>query len=302
MLTRVATFSTGERMLAATMRAQSRMVAAQLQEATGLVSTDYAGLGTAAGRVVDLSTAVARLDGYADAADGAGARVEVMYDAVGQMAGLLQELRSDLTQASGTDGTADLPTRAAALLEEFESLLDTRSEGRYLFAGGLTETAPVDVDAADYAAVDLAAASTGYYAGDDTVAGVRVSDDTVIGYGVTANDPAFEQALRVLAVLARSDTDDLDAATLASASDLAVEALDAVLAVQGRLSTAAGALERAAAKRRDEADFTRSLVDDATAVDVTALAARLSTYQAQLEASYAAIGKIQSLSLLDFLR
>lgn len=43
-----------------------------------------------------------------------------------------------------------------------------------------------------------------------------------------------------------------------------------------------------------------TLASDLTSVDVAAVTAQLSTYQSQLTASYAAISKIQSMSLASY--
>ena len=84
--------------------------------------------------------------------------------------------------------------------------------------------------------------------------------------------------------------------------DLLLDALDSVLAVQSRLSLDAGSMEAAVANQEDYIEFAKSLVSDLTEVDVAEVAARLSSYTAQLEASYASLAKIQNLNLWDYLR
>jgi flagellar hook-associated protein 3 FlgL len=48
--------------------------------------------------------------------------------------------------------------------------------------------------------------------------------------------------------------------------------------------------------------YAQSLGTDLSSVDVAAVTAQLSTYQAQLTASYTAISKVQSLNLASYLR
>ena len=305
MVGRVATFSRNEQMLAATLRTQTRMAELQMQEATGLVATDYGGLGAGAKRTIDLQVSVARAESYVDTTNLAKGRVEVMYSVMGTLTDLLTDLRSQITAASGaTTGTGqNLKAAAQELLEDFASMLNTRYEGRYLFAGGRTDTEPVDISGASYPpATSPSTPSTSYYRGDGQIASVRVSDTQVVAYGVTADDPAFEQALRSLSLVANIATDPLDPDTLDEASDLLLDALDSVLAVQSRLSLDAGSMEDAVANQEDYIEFARSLVSDLTEVDVAEVAARLSSYQAQLEASYASLAKIQNLNLWDYLR
>lgn len=304
MTMRVATFATSGRMLASALRTQAKTVELEIQQASGVISTDYGGLGAEARRLVNLEVSVSRARSYADAAAGAGDRIEVMYSACSSMTDLLTELRAQLISATeNVDETgAGLTDTAAELLEEFAAQLNVQYEGRYLFAGSRTDVLPVVVDSATYpAATSPSSADTSYYRGDQAVASVRVSSDQVIDYGVTADDPAFEMSLRALNLVANVSTSPLDTDTLDEALELVTDAVDAVLAVQAGLSVDADAMERAAAAQDDYVDFAGSLVSDLNAVDVAAVAAELATYQAQLEASYSAIAKIQGLSLLDYL-
>ena len=52
----------------------------------------------------------------------------------------------------------------------------------------------------------------------------------------------------------------------------------------------------------DYQSYAQTLGSDLTSVDVAAVTAQLSTYQAQLSASYSALAKIQSLNLASYLR
>ena len=305
MTMRVATFATSGRMLEAALRTQAKTVELEIQEASGAVSTDYGGLGADARKLVSLEVSVARAQSYADAASSAGDRIEVMYSACSSMTELLTELRAQLISATENvdDTGVGLTDTAAELLQEFAAQLNTQYEGRYLFAGSRTDVLPVVVDSATYpAATSPSSADTSYYQGDSTVAAVRVSADQMIDYGVTADDPAFEQSLRALNLVANVSTSPLDTAALDEALELVTDAVDAVLAVQAGLSVDADAMERAVANQEEYVDFASALVGDLNAVDVAAVAAALATYQAQLEASYSAIAKIQGLSLLDYLR
>lgn len=304
MIARVATFARNETMLAASLATQSRLNTLYIQQASGLVSDDFGGLGSTSKRVVDLQVSVTRSQAYVDNTKVAKGRVELMYSICGTMTDVLSDLRSEVVAAtSATVGTGeDLKASAEELFGDFASLLNTQYEGRYLFAGGMTTTAPVDIDDPDYAAATSpSTADTSYYQGDEQIATVRVSDQQTVSYGITADDPAFEKALRALNLLANITTDPLDSDTLNEANELLVDSLDAILAVQSRLSLDAGQMEDAIANQEDYIDFANSLVGDLTEVDVAQVAVELSNYEAQLEASYSAMAKIQGLKLWDYL-
>ena len=202
-------------------------------------------------------------------------------------------------QASSARARSDLAAAASSALEDLAGLLNVRYEGRYLFGGSATTSAPVDIDG--YAAADPTVADTSYYKGNGTIASVQVSADRTIAYGVTAADPAFERMLRAVQALSTVDGTTSDSDLEAMSADL-VSALDAVTAVQSRLSISSAALERAATSQQDYQDFVANQLTGLTGVDVAAVTVQLTAYETQLQASYAAVGKVQGLSLLDYLR
>jgi flagellar hook-associated protein 3 FlgL len=94
----------------------------------------------------------------------------------------------------------------------------------------------------------------------------------------------------------------LSSTTITDALDLAETALDAVSTVQTRLANSASQIETASARQSDFKSYAETLSSDLTGVDVAAVTAQLSTYQAQLTASYSAISKIQGLNLASYLK
>jgi flagellar hook-associated protein 3 FlgL len=302
MAMRVATFPISEQMVAASLRTQSTMANQQIQDASGVVSTDFAGYGSATQHILNLQVSVTRSQSYIDAGTAADSKIQVMYSTVGSVADLITQFRSLLTGASNTAGTdsTSITQSAQDMLQQMASLLNTQYDGKYLFGGARNGTAPVDVSSATYpAATSPSSADTSYYRGDDTLASVRVSDSHVVSYGVSAGDTGFEQALRAMNLAANNSP--LSSATLSEALDLAASAVDAVGVVQSRIANAASSIENAVAAQTEYKSFASTLGSDLTGVDVAAVTASLSTYQAQLTASYAAIAKVQSLNLASYL-
>src|SRR5262249_19622771 len=161
----------------------------------------------------------------------------------------------------------------------FALMLNRQYEGRYLFAGGRTDTVPVVFTDPPYPpASSPSSPDTSYYQGDSQIASVRISDTQVIAYGATADNPAFEKAMRTLNLVANIPTAPLDQATLTEANDLLVDALDSILAVQARLSLDAGAMEDSIATQQDYIGFAQSLVSGVVGVDVAKAAARMASY------------------------
>lgn len=303
MVARVATFALNDSMISAALRTQAKISERQIQTASGKVSADYGGLGATSKKVIDLQVSISQSKDYEDAASSADNRVQAMYSATGSIVDLLSSYKSELTSAISASGndTSSLSSAAAGFMSEMASLLNTQYGGRYLFAGSRTETAPVDLSA--YSNTTSATdADTSYYTGDDQLASVKVSDSQYITYGATASNPAFEKAMRAFSMIANATSSPIDSSTLSDALDLATTALDGVTGVQTKLSLSATQLERAVSSQQTYQSDASTLSDSLTNVDVAAVTAEISTYQAQLEASYSAISKIQSLRLSDYLR
>lgn len=302
MVMRVATFALSGSMIESALRTQAEIATRQIQESSGKVSADYGGLGAKSKQVIDLQVSVARSSNYEDAATSADNRVEAMYSATGSVADLLSNFKAQLTSASGASAdTSSLATIAQGDMEDLASLLNTQYGGRYLFAGSKTESAPVDLSGYSNT-TSTTTADTSYYNGDDKIAAAKVSDSQTIKYGVTADNSAFEKAMRAFSMIANATSSPIDSATISSALDLTTSALDGVTGVQTQLSLHATQLERAVSTQQDYQSYASSLSSTLTDVDVAAVTAEVSTYQSQLEASYSALSKILSLKLSDYLK
>jgi flagellar hook-associated protein 3 FlgL len=90
--------------------------------------------------------------------------------------------------------------------------------------------------------------------------------------------------------------------TLKEALDLATSAVNATAEVQAQLGVASSSIQSASAAQTSYQSYAKTLGGNLTNVDVAAVTAQLSTFQAQLTASYAAISKMQGLNLASYLR
>jgi flagellar hook-associated protein 3 FlgL len=302
MVMRVATFALSDQMVAGALRTQATMANLQVQESSGLKSETIGGYGSDARHVINLQVSVTRAQSYIDAATLTDSKVQVMYSAVGSMTNIITQLRTQLSAATtgSSTGTASVISSAQQMLLQMGSILNTQYDGQYVFGGARTSTAAVDLSGFAPGAGSTTTADTSYYKGDAEISSVRVSDDETVSYGVTADNTGFEQVMRVLKFVANSSS--LSSSDITQALDLADNALSATTTVQTRLSSAASQIESASALQSDYMSFAQTLASDLTGVDIAAVTAQLSTYQAQLTASYSAIAKIQGLNLASYLR
>ena len=301
---RIATANRQDLMVSYMLRAQSAVAVAQTQAATGLKSTEYSGVALDAARIVNLEDEYKRIERYVDDGEVINGRIQTMYDAVGGMVDLTARLSSLVTSLQGAGSSADaVQEEAAGLMEEFAALLNTRQEGRYLFAGDRTDTAPADVSAAAYPAVsaDPTTANTGYYQGGAAASYFQASDDLVIDYGATADEDAFEYALRAFNLLSNLSTDPLDTNALDEVSQLASDATDGLAVIQTRLGATSATLERTI-DRHVAAQLTlQTQVEDIKSVDIAEITARLSVLETSLQTTMNLLKILDDNSLMDYL-
>ncbi|AXS41587.1 flagellin [Breoghania sp. L-A4] len=298
MVMRVATFGLTSSLLSQSLATQAKLAEKTNQQVSGVNSTDYAGLGTDATRMVGLEVAVTRSEAYQSAGTLANTRIEAMYSATDSMVDLLTQMRAEVSAASLGEDSTTLQSTAASLLEEFTALINTQSQGRYLFAGSMTGEPPASTEG--YEATSLTDVNTGYYSGDENTASVAVSESWTIDYGISGGNDALEKAMRALSYLANADT--LDSQSLTAAADLLVEAQDGISSLQVGLSLAASSIERAITSEEEFTATAEELIAEINTSDTAVLAVMITSYNTQLEASYSALGTLSSLSLMDYLR
>jgi flagellar hook-associated protein 3 FlgL len=302
---RVSTFGLGQTMLSSTLSLQSRLAKAELQNASGLKTSTYTALGAAdSSRLVSVEDALTKTKAWSSNTQTVLDRVEVMYNSVGSIADKMTSLRSTLSTAmSDTNSTTDYAALGDDLLDDLSGLMNVQVDGRYLFGGSRTDTAPVDVSLLTAAPTT---ADTSYYQGDSSLASIRVSDDQTITYGVTADNSGFEKALRAANMLkdissSATSTSSVDSSKVKAAYDLATDALKDLLKTQGGLSLSSSRLEAVKTTQDNAVTMLTDRVSDLKSVDVAEVSVTISQLQNTLEASYSALGKITSLSLVKYL-
>lgn len=296
---RVSTAGLGQALMRSAITVQARLAEKQTAQSSGLQAQAYTALGAGAGKLISLESQLVRLEGRAGTTQTALDRTQSMNSAVGAMADLMSELRTTLSEMSTRSSDAvDYNQVGETMLADLATLMNLQVDGRYLFGGGQTTDAPVDVSLLAQPS-QPSTADAAYYLGDDAVQSVAVTDQASVAYGVTAAESGFEKALRAANILAHIDPDDADAIT--EAYDLATEAMDELLAAQGRLGVNAGRLENFLAQQDTAISLLSERIGDVKAVDTAQVAVEIAQYETTLQASYSALGKLNGLSLVDYL-
>lgn len=299
---RVSTYTTSSGIFNNSQRLQTNYAKVSLQSSSGLKSENFQGISGDAQKLLTLVGESNNLTGQALAIKGAQNRIAALQNITSTISDTLNNVTSLLTNVqSGLDITGSSATfvaQAVVLRDAIVAALNTKVGGAYLFSGSVYDKPPVDITNAGYTPT-ISTASTGYYEGDSVLDSVRTSDSQRITYGVSANNPAYENALRALTIFINNPTNP---ATIAAATDLNRAAIDGNASIQGELLAKANVVATASELNATTIAYLTDTISSVRDVDAAAAAVQMSQIETQLQASYGGLSKLLTLRLTDYLR
>lgn len=305
-MTRVTDLASQNLTLGYMRQTQSRQLEAQLQISSGKAAQRYSGIANQASKLVSLEGEYTRIERYLEGNKLVDQRLQKMETAVASAGEIASGLRTLLVNATNASNATDVPLveESTRMLEQLAGLLNERSDGRHLFAGSRIDVAPVDLAGLPADGNFTGTADADYYRGDGSKASIRASDQLQVGYGVTADEPGFEKLVRALQLVRTADPSDEAQITsrLDQALGLAEEAVSEIPEIRSRIGAARNALESENVRHEESLLYAEQTIGDIENVDVTEAITRLSAHQTTLQASFAALARLQSLSLTDYLR
>ncbi len=277
---------------------------------TGLNSTTYAGIAPQAAQLVNLDALQSQQQGYINTIGTVNQQLSSMSLATSTMATMVEQFASQLqTNAFNTTGST-IQTQAQALLAQVGDYLNTQGGEGYLFSGSDTTQAPFDASAlpnpGDLTTPVNGAPPAGYYQGNDDVASAQVDQNLNVQYGITADNPAFEQVVRVLNFLANSPPLDQNNATDVANVDTAEQMLTSAGTSLQQLTSNIGMnqseLNNELQMHQQAQTLAQSNISNITQANPATVITQLDTLQTQIEASYQTVNMLQNLSLANYLK
>jgi flagellar hook-associated protein 3 FlgL len=304
---RVADFAQHQLTLSYTMRTQGSVAERQIEIASGKRAQQYSTIPTDSSQLVNIERSVARSEQFNRNIDQALTRLGIMESSVAILVERATEVLAIMSSAMSGENISDVPLEefAATFLAEAESLLNTQHEDRYLFAGSKTDSPAVDLADVNYTPQaglpGIFTADFDYYQGDTLTLSVRTDETFETAYGITADEPAFEEMLRALAYMDYAGANQ-DVAVLTQAYTMMKSAVDGLSDIRGRIGASSKVLEAAKSGHEDYLTYSTNLVSTLEDVDVAEATTRLAQDEVQLKASYLSLSRISELSLLQYLR
>jgi flagellar hook-associated protein 3 FlgL len=225
---------------------QSQWSTAETQEASGLKAADFGSLGGGDSReMLNLQTDIAQATSWSTVAKNVGTTTQAMYTAVGTAQSIVNKAQVLISTAMSSPNNSDLLGQAKSIMSTLLNQVNQQVGGVYLFSGGNTSVAPVDLTHyptlnATTGAYDPTTADTGYYTGDNTIQAVQVNLQQTISYGVTANNPAIEEAIRSVQSIIEAAQVSSVGTTTATDPDAASTVTGGTLTINGQNFTING--------------------------------------------------------------
>lgn len=286
---------------------QSRIAEKNIAITSGVNAQRYSGISEDSKRLVNLEATHVSLTRYVENNTIVDQRLQTMETNVSQLGEIASDIRTELVSAlnSGNAPVSGIDVLAQNLIAQVSSILNVTFDGRFLFSGSMTNTPPVDLSDPMFVvppSVYPSTADLNYYQGDQQVLSVRADVDLTVNYGVTASDPAIEKLIRTLHLVSTAVVAPVpDLARLQEALSLAEEAANDIPLVVSQIGAARKTLETASAVHSETLLYTEQTIGDLQNTDLAEAITLLSADQSSLEASFATLAQMRSISLLNFL-
>ncbi len=204
------------------------------------------------------------------------------------------------TRDPGSGNRSDTVVLAQNHLSAIKHHLSARFNGQSLFAGSRYDVVPVgDITKVSNVAINTPTAN--YYKGDNTIVSSQISEEHLIEYGITANNPTFQKMIASLHQLidGKLNNDPTKYTQAATWSDEADTELSNMISRIGSHS------KKIESELKDAEAYVNTLHETVGKIENTDLpmaAAELMSIQTQIQAAYMLLVRINSTSLADYIK
>lgn len=305
-MSRVSTFGNYESALANLMFAQTRANEAQQRVSSQKIAQNLTGFGRQSETLTALKSTQSRIQGFMDAAEAVSERLAAQDLAFDRVAGGTAGTRQAIADALAAGRLDGLMLEIQGQFQIVQDGLNAKHQGRYLFAGGNVETAPVEV----MTLAELAAAPTvaGVFTNDTLKHKSRVDEGMVLETGFLANELGSEifQIFREIQTYHQGTplTGQIDDATrdfltsILKRLDTQREAVTDAAARNGSMQNRVDAIIESQTDQKNALD---GLLAGKTDADMARAVTDLELSEVAIRSAAQVINQLRSVSLLNFL-
>jgi flagellar hook-associated protein 3 FlgL len=304
---RVATNSQSQFMLSQIMQANNALNTTQQQVASGMVSTNYVGIGDKTATLEAARAAADRADAYASNTQQAVTQTDLQNTQLTTLSGLAEQLNQAITSAVGNSDGTNLMATAQNVFQQASAILNsTDASGNYIYGGGQGNKQP-------FTATSLSALTGGtvasFFQNGTQKQSVMVGDGQSVQIGVLASDIGT-QLMTALQSLQNADSPagSLDSQLTAAQTTTLTGILPSATAAYTGLNAVTAAngdtynrLTQAVTNQQSLSTMYKGFVSDIQDVDMTKAITNLNQNQMALQAALQVTSKLGQLSLLNYM-
>ncbi len=287
---------------------QKRQLEASRQVSSQKVAQDLKGYAKKAETLTSLRNLQIKAEGYINQNDLLTDRFNTQDVALNQIAGSALNVRNTINDALASGRVDTLMQELRGFFAEAVQGLNTKSQGRYIFAGGQVDTMPVSADSMS----DLTLAPVASYFHNDTFRPqYQLDENTSVDGAMLASDLAtgLFNAFRDIQAFEEGASGPFTGA-LTPAQETFLQGQTAVfdnlrkflVNEQARNGSVVKRLENAKAELTNRADLLEGMVTDLAQVNMPEAISRLELAQFAVQASAQVFNTLRDSSLLNFLR
>lgn len=276
-------------------RVQERLSDAQSQVSSGKRVERPSDDPLAAERATRLRDELATTSAYRTGVDESRSWLDATDGALQSLNDIVQTARQLTVQAANGATTPaarqSIKTQVDALTEQLKTTLNSAYDGRYLFSGTATDTAPYDVNSA----------SPDAYQGDANPVVRQIGPGVSVQVNVTADDllSGLLPAMRALSSHLAAN----DAAALQTTDLRAIDAgLDTIVTARSQIGAVTNRVDAAGLRLDDLHDVTKAFLSTTEDADLPQALVDLSAQQNALQSALRGGSTLIQQSLMDFLR
>lgn len=326
MTTNISSVSSQQQSLRIILAEQTQMADLQEQLSTGKKTTDLSELGTTdSRRLLDLRAEQSARTAYQQTITTITPRLKAQDAALDSMTDMNSGMLKYISSASNYDvaNSTNLSSVIKGYLSQIQGYLNEQIDGRYLYAGSRYSTQPV-TDLKGLLTTDnppsepypftpsanpnLATYDTEAVAGTPTdakafdLSAASVSDTSNVSYGISSNDPAFQNLILGMRWAYAATQDQANYSTyMAQAVQLLNTAQTGLYKLQADNSANTAQVTTATNDHKTFLAIIQGNQDDIQSADKASVAAQITALESQIQASYTVTAKISQLSLANYL-
>ena len=304
---RVTNFAQQNFIFAQVQAIQSRNVDQNIAITSGKTAQRYSGIASDSKRLVSIEATHVRITRFIQNNQLIDQRLQTMESSVSQLIDIATSFRTQLVGSLNANNAtvSGVNVEATNLMQQVAGILNTDFDGRYLFAGSKTNIKPVDLAAGGFVVPPStypSTADTNYYLGDDNTLAAQAGPDLNLSYGVRANESAFEKLIRSLHLVSTAIVSPTpDAARLNDGLRLVEEAITELTQVVSGIGITRSAIDTANKGHEETLLYAEQTIGEIGDTDLAKAITILTGDRAALEASFATLAQMRTISLLNFL-